>query len=289
MNNMLDSLSSPIKEENIDCIFYGNLPFVKNKEVQGNLCEVVSAIVLNSLDLDNKYKIKYYVGISSTGEHVTFSENFNFDGSSFLSFDILLQQITNHIAYSQENNEVVLDSSFELFLARLDQSNDVEVYLEILSELIFSVDSENHSEFFTNILMMYDELRHALRPMLAFDALIQNTDRHNGNFGFLIKEEICFAPFYDLDKTLGNPNHPFSGDYSMIQMLVETSRYPWAPLNLNYAERNGTFLDCNTSTFSDCIQNLMDVKNSTQNQTLTSIIDYFMQNLERKGIAYGKS
>lgn len=70
---------------------------------------------------------------------------------------------------------------------------------------------------------MGDEFKEALSDMVAFDALICNTDRHLGNFGFLVDNEtnkiVATAPLFDHGNSLFY--QAFGDDWESDDALAE--------------------------------------------------------------------
>ena len=105
----------------------------------------------------------------------------------------------NHILYEFEN--LTLSTN-------IDKKIDTE-----LNDIVDVINSSGH-------LIDVDDTKEKFWDMFIVDALIGNTDRHNGNWGFILNqknEEITFSPIYDCGSSL----NPMLEDTD-IEVLSET-------------------------------------------------------------------
>lgn len=105
----------------------------------------------------------------------------------------------NHILYEFENLTLSIN---------LDKKIDTE-----LNDIIEVINASKH-------LIDVDDTKEKFWDMFIVDALIGNTDRHNGNWGFILNqknEEITFSPIYDCGSSL----NPMLEDTD-IEVLSET-------------------------------------------------------------------
>ena len=148
------------------------------------------------------------------------------------------------------NNTSILEPVTECIcyeLAKLMGVPCAEYYLESKGEELLCVSKwfydENKEKFYSankllRILelnrddLYYTFIKYApnveqdLNNMIVFDYIVNNTDRHLKNFGFLIKDEsIRFAPIYDNGLSLGSHLDDEDIEYEDIDDLLLDSDY----------------------------------------------------------------
>lgn len=104
-----------------------------------------------------------------------------------------------------------------------------------------------------------EEYVNALNDMLVFDAVICNTDRHFGNFGFLVdnrtNEISAPAPLFDHGNSLFN----YAG-YDDLESLEKLADYADTLLPCVYDDFIGTAKDALTSKHREGLRHLMNFK-----------------------------
>lgn len=104
-----------------------------------------------------------------------------------------------------------------------------------------------------------EEYVNALNDMLVFDAVICNTDRHFGNFGFLVynrtNEISAPAPLFDHGNSLFN----YAG-YDDLESLEKLADYADTLLPFVYDDFIGTAKDALTSKHREGLRHLMNFK-----------------------------
>lgn len=83
--------------------------------------------------------------------------------------------------------------------------NDGEIYKPIAKYL--SLNELNNNDLYNILITKFEEYRSEIDNMIVFDFLINNTDRHLNNFGFICDENeniIRFSPLFDNGCSLFN-------------------------------------------------------------------------------------
>lgn len=162
-----------------------------------------------------------------------------------------------HIDYTLEtyNNEVY--SSCKTF---------VDINTEYIPALhILNVRKKlNHENHYTHFQKCAEELRipfsdEYMKTMLAFDFLINNADRHYGNFGFIRNVETLefqgFAPIFD------NGNSLWYTDLTKNIKLSKQPSKPFAPLHEKQLKLIDKINNIDLSMFHK--QNVLNILNNT--------------------------
>ncbi len=163
-----------------------------------------------------KKNIRNYVNSSSLGVYSKYIKEIN--GTKYLvksgrGYDeriSILEPVTECICYElsklmnipcaeyflEVNNDEVLSVSKWFY----DESKETFYSANRLMK-IFNIKREN---LFSYIMNEMPQCKNDINNMIVFDYIVNNTDRHMKNFGFLINgENIRFAPLYDNGLCLG--------------------------------------------------------------------------------------
>ena len=116
--------------------------------------------------------------------------------SEFYASDVARAYATEAVDYELHRFKGILCSTCELFTS-------IDLSYVPMADVVKAGGFDAVAEFCRR---MGDECYQRLSDMLAFDALICNTDRHYNNFGFLAdsrtNELVCFAPLFDHGNSL---------------------------------------------------------------------------------------
>lgn len=207
------------------------------------ISEYISCNIIKSLDLNVQETILGKYKINSTEKIVVACKDFTSNGTIFKQFaELKNSQIeTSKNGYGTELNEVIET---------------------IENQLVYDV----------------NELKEFFWDMFIADSLVGNFDRHNGNWGFLINEnlkQIKIAPIYDCASCL----YPQLTDEKISEIINNNEEmearvfvFPTSALKINDKKIN-YFEFINSVQNEDCNKALLRIYPKIKMEKINSIID----------------